>query len=224
MSMSRLALKLRGLNLDGGILEAVLAELEHEFGLVVALALSGEQWLLDWERWAVFVGEVRAEAQTWSAGFLVIHARHVIKEFFFALRRVVLSQQAGWQEHTRSDAEALGSLQAAGFRHVVGQVWGRNQCLADSLLQTLIAHELVAGEVDRRKACQENRAHLEAHEALVPRDIHGNVDLGGYLQHHRHAAATLKFFLEHFGCQGSGMETLVWTLKIKYTPSKVRGG
>jgi hypothetical protein len=30
---------------------------------------------------------------------------------------------------------------------------------------------------------------------LVPRDTNGCVDFGGYLQHHRHAEPTLKFFL-----------------------------
>ena len=52
----------------------------------------------------------------------------------------------------------------------------------------------------RKLACEQNRLHLERNPALVPRDLEGRIDLGGMLQHHRHATATLAFFLDWFRC------------------------
>ena len=77
---------------------------------------------------------------------------------------------------------------------------GENDCLADSLLQLLIFHGIVADDVDRKAACLANRVRLEAQEDLVPRDVDGCLDFGGFLQHHRHARPTVEFFCERFGC------------------------
>ena len=40
----------------------------------------------------------------------------------------------------RTDSERLEELRRDGFDRRVGRVWGRNDCMADSLLQLLIAH------------------------------------------------------------------------------------
>ena len=193
--------KLRALRLDGDIVDAVLAEMQRLFGQGLAWDLAGAEWLLEWGRWEVFVEEVQRAAGSWSEGLLVHHVHLRIEEFLFALRRVVAAQvEQGGAERTNEGA--LEVLRAAGFQRGVGRIWGENDCLADSLLQLLIFHGVVADDVDRKTACLANRVRLEAQEDLVPRDIDGCVDFGGFLQHHRHARPTVEFFLEWFGCSG----------------------
>ena len=188
--------KLDDLRLDSDIRDALLAEMQRRFGQERAWELAGEEWLLDWARWGAFVEEVQLASGSWSAGFLIEHVGGLMKEFLFALFRVVASQEHGPQ---RSNAMALQALRAVGFSR--GEAGGDgNNCLADSLLQLLMSHGFVAEGVDRVMACRANREHLETQAHLVPRDIHGFLDFGGYLQHDRHAQPTLEFFFDRFGC------------------------
>ena len=189
--------KLSDLRLDGDVMNALLAEMQARFGEDVAWELAGAEWLLAWRRWETFAEEVHVAAGSWSEGFLVVHVQRLMEEFLFALRRVVVAQERGPQ---RSNEEALHGLRAFGLERGVGEVWGENDCLADSLLQLLIFHGVVAEGVVRKTACLANRVRLEAQEDLVPRDIDGNVDLGGFLQHHRHAEPTAEFFFEWYAC------------------------
>ena len=192
-----LARKFADLRLDQDIAASVLAWMQERFGQGFAWELACAPWLLAWARWESFVEEVQVAAASWSEGLLVFHARVKIEELLFALQRVVLSQQPRPQ---RSNTAALHQLLAAGLERRDGMVWGENDCLADSLLQLLIFHGVIPEGVDRKAACLANRARLEAVAELVPRDMDGRVDFGGYLQHHRHAQPTLDFFIEWFAC------------------------
>ena len=116
-------------------------------------------------------------------------ARSLLQELLFALFRVVEAQAPVC---VRTDEEKLLELGAQGFRKGNGRVWGESDCLADSLLQLFIASGFVPEAVDRRSACEVNRARLECVPGLVPRDRDGRVVRGGMLQHHRHAEATLR--------------------------------
>ncbi len=194
---TRLATKLRLLGLEEDVLQPVLAEMQRKFGEGLAWQLAGKEWLLDWERWALFVSEVQVQKQTWNEGVFVFHVWPVVGEFLFALSRVVAAQMP---DAVRSNDEAIRTLRDAGLVCGTGQVWGHNACLMDSLLQLLMFHGVVREDVDRYSACKANREHLEARPELVPRDVHGHEDYGGYLQHHRHAEPTLQFFIAWFAC------------------------
>ena len=76
--------------------------------------------------------------------------------------------------------------------------------MADSLLQLLIAHGVLPGDivgVEREAACEANR-HALVHSDLPgrrPRNLRGEEDPGAFLEHDRHAEATVAFFLRWFG-------------------------
>jgi hypothetical protein len=158
-----------------------------------------DDWLLVWDRWVAFASELQELRVTWDceACLFLDHVKHLLQELLFALFRVV-DAQAPVSDVTND--ERLAELEARGFTKRNGQVWGENDCLADSLLQLLISSNVVPEGVDRELACKQNRWNLERQPALVPRTRSGRKDLGGMLQHHRHATATLHFFLDWFSC------------------------
>ena len=75
--------------------------------------------------------------------------------------------------------------------------------MADSLLQLLIAHGVLASDIteeERDTACEANRHEL-VHSTLPqrrPRDLRGRDDPGAFLEHDRHAEASIEFFLRWF--------------------------
>ena len=75
--------------------------------------------------------------------------------------------------------------------------------MADSLLQLLIAHGVLASDIteeERNTACEANRHEL-VHSTLPrrrPRDLRGRDDPMAFLEHDRHAEASVKFFLRWF--------------------------
>ena len=76
--------------------------------------------------------------------------------------------------------------------------------MADSLLQLLIAQAVLPADIsepEREAACEANR-HALVHSdrpALRPRNLRGAEDPGAFLEHDRHAEATVDFFLRWFG-------------------------
>jgi hypothetical protein len=158
-----------------------------------------DDWLLVWDRWVAFASELQELRVTWDceACLFLDHVKHLLQELLFALFRVV-DAQAPVTDVTND--ERLAELEARGFTKRNGQVWGENDCLADSLLHLLISSNVVPEGVDRELACKQNRWHLERQAALVPRTRSGRKDLGGMLQPHRPATATLRFFLDWFSC------------------------
>ena len=101
----------------------------------------------------------------------------------------------------------------------VGDSFGMN-CLADSLLQCLVFHNMIetskeeTSEVQwRRRLCASARDHLcryadewlrprqrDEHNAIrcVAQDEHENT----FLEHHRHAEALVMYFLDYYGKSG----------------------
>ena len=75
--------------------------------------------------------------------------------------------------------------------------------MAGSLLQLLIAHGVLASDItqeERDTACEANRYEL-VHSALPqrrPRDLRGRDDPRAFLEHDRHAEASVQFFLRWF--------------------------
>ena len=78
--------------------------------------------------------------------------------------------------------------------------------MAHSLLQLLIAHGVLATDitdVERDAACEANRREL-VHSHLPnrrPRDQRGRNDPRAYLEHDRHAQASVEFFLRRFAAR-----------------------
>ena len=75
--------------------------------------------------------------------------------------------------------------------------------MADSLLQLLIAHGVLASDItqeERDTACEANRHEL-VHSTLPqrhPRNLRGGDDPMACLEHDRHAEASVEFFLRWF--------------------------
>ena len=125
---THLCRKLSALRLDEDIVDAVLAEMQRLFGQGLAWELAGAEWLLSWGRWELFVEEGQRAAGSWSEGLLVHHARRLIKEFLFALCRVVASQvgRGGARANERGCAPgaACGRFRAEGGHGVGEQLLG----------------------------------------------------------------------------------------------------
>ena len=106
-----------------------------------------------------------------------------------------------------SNAERLEQLRHEGYEVRRGEVWGENNCLADSLLQLLVWHGIVdervnvSPEVDRRDACAACRTHLcklPEDRNLFPRNADETRNDEAYLEKDRHAEAVVRFFCDHF--------------------------
>ena len=78
----------------------------------------------------------------------------------------------------KTDDERVFELRSDGWSFGKGEVWGQNDCLADSLLQLLVAHGVLDESIsrdERREACRLNRCLLETSvdERLRPRSVYG---------------------------------------------------
>jgi hypothetical protein len=177
----------------------LLAELQQMYGQGLAWEFAESAWLNEWSRWDSFEEEILIAHGRWVDGLLLPHVSFIVKELLFALRRHVQEHRHAMRPQM-TDQGKLEELKACGFVWSHGNVWLTNNCLADSILQLLIGYGIVAHDIDRRAACLANRAALEAQPDLVPRQRNGARDLGGYLQHHRHAAPTIRFFKQMLRC------------------------
>ena len=105
-----------------------------------------------------------------------------------------------------SNTEALERLRQRGYVDGKGKLWGRNNCLADSLFQLLVRHRVIYWDpangacvddvVVRPDLCNRNRDHLCLHETLHPLGVRGERDPDAYLQHHVHGGPTIEFFMK----------------------------
>jgi hypothetical protein len=196
--------------------EGVLGALQCEYKARVRDILASG-WSQDWEQWDCLVKEVD--------GFMDVGGEACLAEEFAleAVRRCLRAhvRLAVQNSHAdaRSDTEALQELRALGFERGRGEIFRdaedrpANQCLADSLLQLLIRHGCLRGDIGeptRKEACAENRRRLvEGPVALRPTDrcpftgarVAGESP-GAFLQHDVHAEPTVRFFMEWFALRG----------------------
>ena len=196
--------------LPANIVCAICAELQRSLGDAEALRLAGAQWFCDLERWRNFKRDVAQLVESvddaGEYGILVmLNELGLLAELIFGVSNQARSQAALDVHLTTSDEQAIARLRDRGYERRFGKLWGRNNCLADSLLQLLVIHRVIHddqadGELWRRDACIANRNHLCANPVLHPRDRSGRQDAGAYLQHHVHARPTLKFFLDATQC------------------------
>ena len=164
--------RLQELGLGGALLEALLAHMEQVFGAGAAYALAADTpWVLDWARWELFAVEVVKHGPDLGEVLLT-----ELRDLLFALSRIHADNV---QLPERTNDEALADLVARGFVVRRGRVWEQNQCLADSLLQLLVFHGLVDGDVDREALCALNRVELESNPVTVPRNRSGELEYGG---------------------------------------------
>jgi hypothetical protein len=133
----------------------------------------------------------------------------LLAELIFAVRFRVRESQRGDVHVVTNDAQALERLRTRGYVRKDGRLWGRNNCLADSLLQLLVRHRVIYGDRPdhgltdgkRKSVCNANRDRLCQSRALHPRRESGERYIDAYLQHHVHAGPTIKYFLEYEHCQ-----------------------
>ena len=112
-----------------------------------------------------------------------------------------------------SDDEKVDKLRRDGFHVGVGQTWGSNNCLPDSLLQLMQAHNVITrcDELVREAACaalREELNQLPENSQLRPmrRDPLNSrplcLDDKAFLQTDVHGEYILNFFLSYFGRLG----------------------
>ena len=160
-----------------------------------------QDWFLDLQNWPIFAveskilleqarGNEEDEQLTALAGLLV-----------YEIGVIVSNNRELAVDVSTSDAKAITNLKAAGWTFGIGQVWGENDCLLDSLLQLLIACGFLP-QMElrlREKWCKECRVHFCGSEGLHPRSRTGMKDPHAFLQHHLHANAAVAFFMSKCG-------------------------
>ena len=109
-----------------------------------------------------------------------------------------------------TDKQKVAALLRQGLKVGKGNVWGANNCLADSLLQLMQENKIIAPcpEMERKAPCaalRESLIRLPENSPLRPRrrdavnSIDRGLDDGAFLQSNVHGDYILKFFLEYFG-------------------------
>ena len=130
---------------------------------VCGLETLNAQWSHDWEGWALLAQEVAVLKDLPEDLYIELAMYFIAPRLRHFLR---LAEQHGQAPNFLSDKERVAELRALGWNEDWwrrGEVWGRNDCLADSLLQLLIHHGVlgVVSREQRNEACSENRRRLE---------------------------------------------------------------
>ena len=173
----------------------VIVSLQRELGDRAEQTVN-ESWSQEWYGWTELAGQISEvqglEDETVALELAGLFCAEKVRTFL-----LLVAQNA--DVPMRTDEERLAELRRDGFERRVGRVWGRNDCMADSLLQLLMAHGVLATDitdVERDAACEANRREL-VHSDLPnrrPRDLRGRDDPRAFLEHDRHAQATVDFF------------------------------
>jgi hypothetical protein len=192
--------------IPSSVASMVLDGLERAVGKPTALKLARAPWVKDlanWRNLALEVEQVRAGPCPPAPGIY----NAIVCECVFAATRLIAQQQAATLPTSASDQEKREEFLASGWLWREAAAWDENDCLADSLLQLLHLHGLVlagpkgVGEAsvrERKEGCSAARQHLLRSPSLMPRNQYGRAQWDAYLQHHRHAAALVEFFLERY--------------------------
>ena len=224
------------LNIPGDVVAGLCAALQDRFGVGRALDLASSDWFADGgpnDRWAIFAGDVQDVLVGVDGGAVMplLVELGLVQELLFAVCRIAVEQANLDVDVRTTDDEALVELLSSGWELRRGEVWGENDCLADSLLQLLQAHCVIRGDsvdgslshVARKAACEENRRRLWGDPLLRPRLLSGRHEYGAFLQHDVHAGPTIEFFLTRFECisdlPSAGVDILVHTRADSYVAS-----
>ena len=189
-----------GTNLSDFIEVVVDSAMSKEEGLHVLAS----PWSTTWEGWR----ELKDELSTKLAIGLLgdIDACTVAEKYLKRFFRIVTDNE---DVLAKSDEDRLLELKARGLRRERGLVFGRNDCLSDSLLQCMAAAGMFSrplAEQERNAACRVAREALVFNDdvSLRPRrrDPFTGEDEGehqrAFLQHDIHAEPVMETFLEHF--------------------------
>ena len=206
---------------------AICAELQRVLGVETTERLATEAWFCELEAWRNFkrdaarvVQGMDGEEDTALATLVEVG---MFAELIFGVSNQARDQARRDVRLTTTDAQALVRLRARGFVDGKGKLWGRNNCLADSLLQLLVKHRVIYGDLAdeelsddmRGRMCNDSRDLLCESRVLHPRRGGGELDRDAYLQHHVHARPTIEFFLRRFrnrnGIPAAGIELRVHT-------------
>ena len=211
----------------------LIAQLAIDLGEADAAERLNADWSVDWHGWTLLIGQI-AERHTDRVQKLALYRgaaeiERIENEFMeqatgyvsTALRQFLVLSNQNSLIPGRTDSERQDELLSRyGLRKRYGQVWGRNDCCADSLLQLLIGHGVLNRTIDDRSrdgACLANRNALwDGPVELQPKAVDGTATWCAYLEVDRHAAPTVRFFLDYFRDQivhvpAAGFEIVVYT-------------
>ena len=138
------------------MVETLLASLQQCFGFAGAFVFADDTpWVFEWNRWERFAEEVQVHGAELNDVLMT-----ELRDLFFAMGRIAADNVAVPE---RTNMQAIAELRLSqGLVCGQGEVWGANQCLADSLLQLLVHHRLGPADVDREGLCTLNRNELES--------------------------------------------------------------
>jgi hypothetical protein len=180
-------------------------ELRDHLILINAEPMVNAEWSQTWEGWAELVWRVRRLYELPEDRFIEEARVCVAAKLQHFLR---IAPGLCEQLRVMSDKARIDQLKREGWKFGKGEVWGRNDCLADSLLQLLVERGLLRRGVlkdrgERDQACFMNRRQLELSRdaALRPRTVDGREGRNLYLEWDRHAGPTVEFLLQHFAAQ-----------------------
>ena len=189
------------------IIESILVLMQREFSAPVAYAIAQEEWLRDWGRWAVFAIDVQSAlcdcGDDVQRDVYVQESRGLLSSLIFDVFQRVAADRASSRAASSlvsmSDAEKVAALKRQGW--VRGRASGAGaNCLIDSLLQLLVASDVVVMPADRNGACEAVRAELIRTPGSEPRDFHsGRVSPRAYLEHFRHAGLVVRALVTAHG-------------------------
>ena len=102
-------------------------------------AFLDSQWLLEWEGWE----DLRATLLTHDAAADADETDTIFRAISRHVRQLFMIATDNQDVPLKSDEDRLQELQLLGFKCGKGMVYGRNDCLADSLLQSMVpTHEI----------------------------------------------------------------------------------
>ncbi len=186
--------------------DLIIEELGREYGLNTAHRMLEADWSAAWGGWTELAAELNLADEQGNFWDVATSSTHNV------LRRFLRLAVANRNVTVLSDQARQAELRTV-FHLVRGQgrVYGRSDCLADSLLQLLAAKDFLPTFTvsARNEACRRNRMALctHANADLRPklRDPNTNAvlseDGGAFLQHDIHAEATVQFFMRHFAAK-----------------------
>ena len=158
--------------LQANVACALLAALQETLGETMVEKLAVADWFCDLDICREFKREAAQllaglEVDGNDLGLATLTFVGVLPKVVFRLTDLARDQARRDVSVRMSNTEALERLRQQGYACGQGKLWGRNNCLADSLLQLLVRHRVICwdpanGDFDddarvRRDVCNRNR-------------------------------------------------------------------